>query len=783
MVARRRDPVVARARRRRGLWLGALLLLALLAAGVFFLQRMRGDGSVPAFPEAPAQAAAPPFEDFAGAQACAECHADEYRTWRASTHGRAGGDPAVVELLRPFDGKAIRFRDAEVTPRREAGRFVFVIERPGRVAELLTVDGVVGGGHMVGGGTQGFVTPTADGTLRLIPFEVAAVDGVWFCNTNTRLDRGWLPITPNLRLADCGDWPPQRLLGEQSRFATCQQCHGSQIDVAGEAGRPYATRLQSLAIDCESCHGPGRPHIAAVRNEATDLRMTSLATLDEAASNRVCFACHALKDVLRPDYRAGADLESFYSLLLPLLSGAPVYADGRIRTFAYQQGHLWSDCYVAGTMTCTDCHAPHSQNYRDVNGAPLVGRYDDGQCTACHASKAVEPERHTRHAPGSDGARCVSCHMPFLQEPEVGPAIRYARSDHTIPVPRPAADSALGVEVACGLCHSDVTTTTLEDQVRAGWGTLKPRRPIIERLLRAGDAPGRETLLDLLDADTGEHEAATFLVVGTLLRDHLRPDGGLSASVRSRLETLARFEQPDIAAAALASLHFAAGKERRVRRFLVQRLDSLGERHTQVRDRWAVLLGFLGDRASEDGRIDDALAAYAKALEVAPEDASVLANVGLAHAAANDFAAAVSAYRRSVAADPGRALTHVNLGIALAAFGDAVGAERAYRDALAIDEREALAWFNLGNLQLRDGRAGEAEASYQEAVRSDRGLAPAWFNLSRARVALDNLSGAAAAIRAGLDFDPGNDKERAFLDELLRAGVTPDSVPVAPRQR
>jgi len=757
----------ARSRATRPVTMGAVVVVIAGAAAVAWFAG-RNDGAPIAFPRAPAEAAAPAFADFAGAAACAECHAQQHAAWRASTHGRAGGAPDAVQLLSPFNGTPILFRDATVIPRVEAGQFVFVIERVDRARERISVDGVVGGGHMVGGGTQGFVTRAADGTFRFLAFELASNQDGWFCNTGTRLDSGWLPITRALRLADCGDWPPTRALGEQTRFATCQQCHGSQIDVTPEPGKPFATRFVSLAIDCESCHGPGRPHIDAARNGAQGdaLRMRSLVALSEHASNTVCFACHALKDALRPGYLPGADLESHYSLLLPLLSDEPVHADGRIRTFAYQQGHLWSDCYLSGTMTCTDCHEPHGQGYRDVNGRPLAGRLDDGQCTGCHASKAVDVTRHTRHASSSGGSRCVACHMPYLQEPDVGTAVRYARSDHTIPVPRPSADGALGIEVACAQCHPGEDTAALERQVRDGWGELKPRRQVVEGLLRAGESPERATLIELLSSDDGDHDAATFLALGTLLRDHMSADAGVDRALRDRLMQLAAHVQPDIAAAALAALHFTAGNERSVRRFLVQRLDSLGDTHASVRRRWVVLLGFLGDRGREAGRVADAISAYRKALELATEDPGVLANLGLAHAAADDLPSAIAAYRRSIAADSARALTWVNLGTALAAFGDLTGAEQVQLKALQLNPAEPLAAFNLGNLYLRANRAGEAVQAYRRAVQADPALAAGWFNLARALVASGDMEGVTDALRAGLEFDPENTSARDFLQQL-----------------
>src|SRR4051812_44123376 len=58
--------------------------------------------------------------DFVGAERCARCHASEYAAWTGSTHGRAGGDPAQ-RAIAPFNGSAIRFRNALVTPRAARG--------------------------------------------------------------------------------------------------------------------------------------------------------------------------------------------------------------------------------------------------------------------------------------------------------------------------------------------------------------------------------------------------------------------------------------------------------------------------------------------------------------------------------------------------------------------------------------------------------------------------------------------------------------------------------------
>src|SRR2546430_12401973 len=64
---------------------------------------------------------------------------------------------------------------------------------------------------------------------------------------------------------------------------------------------------------------------------------------------------------------------------------------------------------------------------------------------------------------------------------------------------------------------------------------------------------------------------------------------------------------------------------------------------------------------SDPGR---AIATYRKALEIRPNEARVLLNLGLAFADAGDFANAIERYRRSLAADPAQPLAHDSAGTA-----------------------------------------------------------------------------------------------------------------------
>ncbi|MGH7568555.1 MAG: tetratricopeptide repeat protein [Gemmatimonadales bacterium] len=716
-------------------------------------------------------------EDFVGAEVCASCHARQYGAWRGSTHGRAGGTPGPRTTLLPFDGTPIRFRDAVVAPVARADGYAFRVSQTGRPAVVLPVAGVVGGGHMVGGGTQGFFTRHPDGTLRFLPFEIhrGAAGLTWFCNTNMRLNRGWLPITPDMALADCGDWPPSRVLGDEPRFANCQACHGSQIRVAYDAGgRRYVTGFTTLAVNCESCHGPGRQHVALARSgglgASADIGIRPLGTLAKDQALEVCFQCHALKDNLAPGYLPGKPLREHYALKFPQLGDRPLHADGRVRSFAYQENQLYSDCYLNGGMTCTDCHEPHAQGYRDAAGRALPDRFSDGQCLGCHASKAESIEAHTHHAPGSSGSRCVSCHMPYLQEPEVGRAIRYSRSDHTVSIPRPAFDAALGVGSACRQCHAARGEADLDAQVRTWYGALKPQPDIVARLARAGEVTDRARAARLLLDPAARHPMAQFAGLAEFLERFLGPDlPALEADAVARLERLAGSDDLDVRALALASLHLARGEVPAVRRFLASRLAGLGADDAAVRQRWVIALGYVADTRRGRSEFPAAIATYRKALEVLPDDPRLLFNLGLAQAGAGDPAGAVAQYGRSVARDPMQPLVHLNWGIALKEQGDTAGAMAQFRRALELNPREPLAHFNLGNVFLARNQPAAAIPFYREAVALDPALAPGYFYLARCYILAGDYARALAAVRRGLEFDRENAEAQEMLVRLERA--------------
>ncbi len=771
-------------RRSHAWWTMGLLAGGVLAAAVagWWLVaggKVRWSGAGTGFPKPRASAAVtgPTLEDFAGAESCQECHRAEYAAWRTSTHGRAGGAPSPDLVIARFDGTPIQFADAVVTPEVSAdARYQFVVHVAGRRPQVFPVEGVIGGGHMLGGGTQGFVSRFPDGTVRFLPFDFIKQESVWFCNTISRSDSGWVPITPKMSLAECGDWPPVRILGTDTRYANCQECHAARVALSFDrsAGR-VVTRIPSLAIDCESCHGPlaahGRRADPARIGRGENLGVEALATRSKDGSLEVCLRCHGVKEVMQPGYLPGEPFQQYYSLGLASLSDDRFFPDGRVRTFAYQENHLFSDCYLNGSMTCVDCHDPHSQGYRDIRGRALASRFSDEQCTDCHASKRERPQDHTHHRPGTAGSRCVDCHMPYLQQPELGHRLRYARSDHTIPIPRPGDDDRMGVVNACALsgCHARESTAALEARVRQWYGVLKPRKPIVAALLgadRLGDIRAGLVLLDTTAADP----AAQVMALGVFVSRFLSPDmPALDSTVDRALRGLSRSPDLDLRATALAALHLARGGEPSVHTFLARALEGAGEDDAALRARWAIALGTFGDEYLKVQRWDQAIRAYQKALEVRPGNTSVMVNLGLAEAYGGDYPSAVTTLRQAIAVDPQLPLAWLNLGYSLENLGDEAGAEAAYRQAIAVNGSEPLPHFNLGAVLLRRGQLQSAIDEFERTVELQPTLVRAYDHLVQAYVASGNGDGALAAARRWKRWAPDDPRVGQLISEIERA--------------
>lgn len=648
---------------------------------------------------------APKFEDFVGADACARCHQKQFDLWKTSTHGRAGGHPGEVDLIARFDGQPLQFKDAVVTPTKTPeGKPIFRIAMDGAAPFEISADAIVGGGHMVGGGTQSFFNRHPDGTVRFLPFDFIRKENIWFVQLRTNLQ--WVPVSGDISLrADLANWPPHRVLGSVSDRSNCQNCHGSQITAGRDSATgKLSTRYQTLKINCESCHGPAREHIDIVSRTGFETNayvgMQPLATLTKDASVKLCLQCHATKEVLREDpYLPGAPLENYFSVKLPALSQNPYLVDGRIRTFSYQGNHLFSDCFRNGSMSCTDCHDPHGNHSRDVFQRELTGRFDNRQCTSCHASKGADTEGHSHHKAGSPGDSCVACHMPYLQHPGVGHQLQFARSDHSIPIPRPEFDQKLGIENACQKCHADRDLAWQERFTREWWGKLKPHPVAVSNQLLAAEQNDPFTAAALLLTPNTGHTIAEATGLAEWMRRFLQPGMTNDARFVEPLKGFARSEDSDLRALGLTALHVGFSQYSTVLDFLAAEEQRTGGFGDPVRLRWSVAADALASQAAERGNLPVALQFLTRSIEANPNNHVSLSHLALVQLQAGNPQAAVVALQRAIQARPTQAALHFQLAQTLARMDRVPEAIKALENGLRLAPDDANAMRLLEQLR------------------------------------------------------------------------------------
>jgi superkiller protein 3 len=141
--------------------------------------------------------------------------------------------------------------------------------------------------------------------------------------------------------------------------------------------------------------------------------------------------------------------------------------------------------------------------------------------------------------------------------------------------------------------------------------------------------------------------------------------------------------------------------------------------------------GVADRQASADfgqGRVDEAVKAYQKALQFEPGNAKIHYNLSLALAKAGDHEREERELERAVKLDPRLAPAHNQLGLCYLADGRLSDSERELKAALEADPGYAEAEGNLGVLYGREGKDSEAISRFRQATTDNPQYAQAYFN-------------------------------------------------------
>jgi protein O-GlcNAc transferase len=136
-----------------------------------------------------------------------------------------------------------------------------------------------------------------------------------------------------------------------------------------------------------------------------------------------------------------------------------------------------------------------------------------------------------------------------------------------------------------------------------------------------------------------------------------------------------------------------------------------------------------GGKLIAQRRLEEALAACQKAVELKPDLAESHYNLAMALRELGSIEPAIAAYRQAIQIKPAFAEAHNNLGNLLRSQGRLDEAVDSLQQAIALKNEFAHAHSNLGNVLREKGRLDDAIACFRKAISLRPDANPIWSNL------------------------------------------------------
>jgi len=381
---------------------------------------------------------------FVGRDSCAQCHQGESVAFHGSHHDLAMDLATDESVLADFNNATIEHDGMTSRMFRDGTRFMIHTDGPDGEMQDFEIKYVFGVDPL----QQYMVEFDRDPDA---PPDVVPRVQVLRISWDTR-DKKWFYLRPPDVKEKLKPDDPLHWTGIAQRWQTmCADCHSTNLKTNFDvATTTYRTTFSEIDVSCEACHGPGSTHVELASTKRlfwdrnVGFGLNRLKGDDTEPQLQTCAHCHSRRGMMNEGFTGGADFHNHYEL--ELLQPETYFDDGQIKDEVYAYGSFVQSKMYHKDIRCTDCHDPHTLKLKHPGNET---------CTSCHqhpAGKYDVPSHH-HHAAGTDGAKCVNCHMAGRTYMDVD-----FRRDHSFRVPRPDLSVKIGTPNACTDCH-------LKDQI------------------------------------------------------------------------------------------------------------------------------------------------------------------------------------------------------------------------------------------------------------------------------------------------------------------------------
>ncbi len=167
---------------------------------------------------------------------------------------------------------------------------------------------------------------------------------------------------------------------------------------------------------------------------------------------------------------------------------------------------------------------------------------------------------------------------------------------------------------------------------------------------------------------------------------------------------------------------------------------------------------------AQQGKYEEAIGEFKKALEKDPEQPYIQANMADALSKLNKNDEALAAYQKAISLKPDDGAMYTNMGVLLGKMGKTAESQEAFKKAASVNPATAgQNFYNLGATLVNTGKSAEAAEAFKQAIAADPNFAEAYYQLGIC------LSGAPTTIPDALKA----------LQKYIEIGQKADQVEVA----